>query len=53
MLFNRWVTLYQAEMSFDEFKCRVGAPGKSEHDAENETEEKILRKVKGILDGNF
>lgn len=52
-LFNRWVISYQSTMSFAEFKQKAGAYGKSEQDAGNETEEEILRKVKGILNGNF
>lgn len=47
MLMQRWIMHYQAEMSFDEFKARLGVAKEAKN---NKTEEEILKEVKEIID---
>ena len=49
-LMNRWIAMYQARMSFDEFKDNLGI-GTDSAKEENISVEDILDKVKGILGG--
>ena len=52
LLFNRWALAYQTTMSYVEFKQKIGISNNNAP-VKEETEEEILGKVKGILDGNI
>lgn len=52
MLFHRWAIAYQSAMSFAEFRHKIGVSNNNAP-VKEETEEEILGKVKGILDGNI
>lgn len=45
-LFLRWAVMYQAQMSFEEFKRELGS---GEETADDKSAEEILAKVKGII----
>lgn len=53
MLFSRWVASYQDQFSFNEFKSKIGISNAPKQEMREETEEEILGKVRGILDGNI